>query len=213
MQLDLLRREITIKLVYYGPPFSGKTTNLQALESLVAPEIRGPLLSVDTKGDRTILFDLLPVQIEAGRGVQIRLKLYTVPGQVIHRATRALILQGADGVAFIADSQRTQLQANRASFLDLRANLKERGVDPASIPMVIQFNKRDLPNIISDEEIDALALKSPEPIHKAIAAQGEGVRETLYTLFELTWKKLNMQHQIEERLEIEQNQVLSSIAK
>jgi signal recognition particle receptor subunit beta len=211
LQLDFKQRELTIKLVYYGPALSGKTTNLQAIHELVAPESRGRLMTLETKDDRTLFFDLLPLTVQAGRGLQIRVKLFTVPGQVIHNATRRLVLQGADGVAFIADSQRSETNANKAAFLNLRQNLQENGLDPAKMPLVIQFNKRDMPDIRSDAELDEMAKKGREPVFKAVALRGQGVTETLVGLFELTWKSLDAQHQLGAKFGVDQAQLLAEV--
>jgi hypothetical protein len=199
LQLDFKARELTIKLVYYGPALSGKTTNLQAIHRLVAPDVAGRLMTLETQDDRTLFFDLLPLSLTGSRGLQVRVKLFTVPGQVIHNATRRLVLQGADGVVFVADSQRAETKANAASFVNLRQNLTEHGIEPASMPLVIQFNKRDLPEIRTDEEIDALAARGKEPVYKATALRGNGVLETLMGLLELTWRNLEAQHQLSEK--------------
>lgn len=211
MQLDFKQRELTVKLVYYGPALSGKTTNLQAIHELVAPELRGRLMTLETKDDRTLFFDLLPLSVVAGRGVQIRIKLFTVPGQVIHNATRRLVLQGADGVAFIADSQRSETKSNAAAFVNLRQNLVENGLDPAKVPLVIQFNKRDAPDIRTDAEIDALATKGKEPVFKAVALRGQGVIETLLGLIEITWKRLEEEHRLSEKFGVESEQLLEDL--
>jgi signal recognition particle receptor subunit beta len=211
LQLDFKQRELTIKLVYYGPALSGKTTNLQAIHELVAAESRGRLMTLETKDDRTLFFDLLPLTVQAGKGLQIRVKLFTVPGQVIHNATRRLVLQGADGVAFIADSQRSETAANKAAFLNLRQNLQDNGLDPAKMPLVIQFNKRDMPDIRSDAELDEMAKKGSEPVFKAIALRGQGVLETLVGLFELTWRSLEQQHQVGEKFGVDQAQLLADV--
>lgn len=211
MQLDFKARELTIKLVYYGPALSGKTTNLQSVHQLVAPDVAGRLMTLETKDDRTLFFDLLPLTLSASKGLQVRVKLFTVPGQVIHNATRRLVLQGADGVAFIADSQRSETKANSASFLDLRQNLKENGIDPGSMPLVIQFNKRDLPDIRSDEELDALAERGNEPVFKAVAVRGAGVLETLLGLMEITWRNLEAEHQLAEKFGVHTDPLLAEL--
>ena len=211
MQLDFKQKELTVKLVYYGPALSGKTTNLQAIHELVAPELRGRLMTLETKDDRTLFFDLLPLSVTAGRGVQIRIKLFTVPGQVIHNATRRLVLQGADGVVFIADSQRSETKSNAAAFVNLRQNLTENGLDPAKVPLVIQFNKRDAPDIRSDAEIDTMAAKGKEPVFKAVALRGQGVIETLLGLIEITWRRLETEHQLSEKFGVESDQLLDDL--
>jgi signal recognition particle receptor subunit beta len=211
VQLDFKARELTVKLVYYGPALSGKTTNLQAVHELVSPEARGRLMTLETKDDRTLFFDLLPLSVQAGRGLSIRLKLFTVPGQVIHDATRRLVLQGADGVAFIADSQRAETKANQVAFVNLRQNLTDNGIDPAAMPLVIQFNKRDLPDVRTDEEIDALAKKGTEPVFKASALRGRGVLETLMGLIEVTWTKLEREHRFSEKFGVESEALLGEL--
>lgn len=212
MQLDFKARELTIKLVYYGPALSGKTTNLQAIHQLVAPDVAGRLMTLETKDDRTLFFDLLPLSLSTNRGLQVRLKLFTVPGQVIHNATRRLVLQGADGIVFVADSQRAETQANARSFLNLRQNLTDGGIDPASVPLVIQFNKRDLPDIRTDEEIGALAARGREPVYKAIAVRGVGVVETLLGLFEITWRHLEAEHRLSEKFGVSAGSLLAEIS-
>ncbi len=191
MQIDFERKEIQLKIVYYGPALSGKTTNLVHIHRICAPSNRGRLMTLETKDDRTLFFDLLPMHFESESGLSIAIKLFTVPGQVIHNATRKLVLQGADAVAFIADSQSAELGNNQESFLNLKDNLKENGLNLKSMPLAIQFNKRDLPGIRSDEEIDALASKGREPVFKAIATQGTGVVETLIGLMRITWERLD----------------------
>lgn len=210
MQLDFKTRELQVKLVYYGPALSGKTTNLQALHKLVADDARGRLMALETRDDRTLFFDLLPLSFSA-ENLHVRVKLFTVPGQVIHNATRKLVLQGADGVAFIADSQRRHAKANTEAFVNLRENLTENGFDIRTMPMVIQFNKRDLGDVRSDREIDQLAAQGREPVFKAIATQGVGVPETFLGLFELTWKDIERKHQLSTKFGIDENLLLDAI--
>jgi len=211
MQVDFAAKELTVKLVYYGPALSGKTSNLRAIHWLATSETCGELMTLETKNDRTLFFDLLPIAIDSDSGLRVRLKLFTVPGQVMHDATRRLVLQAADGVAFIADSQRSETDANRDSFLNLKRNLEEIGIDPATIPMVIQFNKRDLENIRSDEELDNLAAHSREPIYKAVATRGYGVMQTLRGLVETTWSRLEQEHQIEDKFGISGHRFMHEI--
>jgi signal recognition particle receptor subunit beta len=200
--VDLQQRELTIKLVYYGPALSGKTTNLRRLHERVAAATgRGQLMSLDTYADRTLFFDLLGIVFRAS-GMSVRIRLYTVPGQVIHDATRRLVLQGADGVAFVADSRIAETRLNQASFENLKQNLRENGVDPARVPLVIQFNKRDLDGIRPDAELDRLAAAGRDPIYKASALRGEGVLETFLGLAERTWRSLEAQHGFEQRIGI-----------
>jgi hypothetical protein len=196
VQIDFSAREMTIKLVYYGPALSGKTTNLQALHSLTTDQTRGRLMTLDTRDDRTLFFDLLPLTFRSEQNFSVRLKLFTVPGQVIHASTRKMVLQGADGVAFIADSQLAETRNNSLAFRDLRNNLKEAGVELSTMPLVIQYNKRDLPNIRSDAEITQLARQGKEPVFCAIASQAEGVLETFVGLLLLTWRTLQATHDL-----------------
>ena len=211
MQLDFKARELTVKLVYYGPALSGKTTNLQAIHRLVSPETSGRLMTLETRDDRTLFFDLLPLSFAVGNGLQVRIKLFTVPGQVIHNATRRLVLQVADGVASIADSQKNETKANQAAFLNMQENLVENGLDPDKCPIVIQFNKRDMPNVRTDEEIDRLAQRGKEPVFKAIATRGVGVMETFYGLLELTWRMLERDHQLHAKFGIDPEAFLSEV--
>lgn len=211
MQLDFKARELTLKLVYYGPALSGKTTNLQAIHRLVTSDTCGRLMTLETRDDRTLFFDLLPLTFDAGAGLQVRIKLFTVPGQVIHNATRRLVLQGADGVAFIADSQKAETKANQTAFMDMQANLSELGMDPERVPLVVQFNKRDLPNIRTDEEIDRMASKSPEPVYKAVALRGTGVIETFLGLLDLTWMHLEGEHSLQEKFDLDPHKFLGDV--
>jgi signal recognition particle receptor subunit beta len=213
VQLDFAQREVTIKLVYYGPAMSGKTTNLQKLHARVAEQSRGRLMMLDTHADRTLFFDLLPIHFRSEGGLSIKLKLYTVPGQVIHNATRKVVLQSADGVAFIADSQTAEKKHNNESFANLRENLREHGADPDTMPMVIQFNKRDLDAslIRSDEDIARLALKGREPVFKASALRGEGVLPTFLGLARLTWDDLERKYQLADKFGITAEQFLGQL--
>jgi len=213
VQLDFVARELTIKLVYYGPALSGKTSNLQALHRLTSDTSRGRLMTLETRDDRTLFFDLLPLSFKAEGDLSLRIKLFTVPGQVIHASTRRLVLQGADGVAFIADSQLSETEANRASFVDLKTNLKDNGLELRKMPLVIQFNKRDLPTIRADEEIADLAKHGREPVYKAIATQGPGVLETFLGLVTLTWSRLDAEHDFSKKFRVRSESFVASLAK
>lgn len=213
MQLDFQARELTVKLVFYGPALSGKTTNLQALHRLLNPEGRGRLMTLETKDDRTLFFDLLPLSFSTAAGLTVRIKLFTVPGQVIHNSTRKLVLQGADGVAFIADSQIQEVRANQASFKDLRKNLRDNNIDPGKMPLVIQYNKRDLPNIRSEEEIARMAAQGKERTYLAIATRGTGVLETFMGLTEATWERLQAEHNLKDRFGLDHRMVMQDLLK
>ena len=186
-------REITCKIVYYGPGRSGKTTNLHYIYGQVPEDRKGKMVSLATQTDRTLFFDFLPLDLGTISGFTTRFQLYTVPGQVYYQATRKLVLQGADGVVFVADSQARQLQENVESFQDLHQNLAEQDVDPRSIPLVIQYNKQDLPKdlILSTEELaDAINFRGV-PDYAADALHGPGVFETLRGISELVLRRLS----------------------
>ncbi|HET7233510.1 MAG TPA: GTPase domain-containing protein [Longimicrobium sp.] len=184
-------REITSKIVYYGPGRSGKTTNLQYIYGQVPEERRGRMVSLATETDRTLFFDFLPLDLGTISGFQTRFQLYTVPGQVYYDATRKLVLQGADGVVFVADSQRAQSGENIESFRNLQVNLLEQGVDPRQIPIVLQYNKRDLPDVMSLEELDDLLNYRGLPRYEARALAGTGVFDTLRGISEQVLRRLS----------------------
>ena len=218
MQINFGGREIALKLVYYGPALSGKTTNLKSLHELTSEGSRGRLMTLETKDDRTLFFDMLPLTLRAetsrsSGGMTLRIKVFTVPGQVLHSSTRRLVLQGADGVAFIADSQKSETEHNAASFLDMRQNLQDLGLNLKQLPMVIQFNKRDMDRVRSDEEIGVLASRGREPVFKASAVQGKGVLETFFGLLYVTWAKLDGEHKLAQMLGIESNALLPLAAR
>lgn len=214
MQLDFRTRELTIKLVYYGPALSGKTTNLQALHRVVDRDATGRLMTLDTKDDRTLFFDLLPLNFKAKSGVSVRVKVFTVPGQAIHASTRRLVVQGADGVVFVADSQHNETQNNTTAFLDLKSNLEANGLTLKSMPVVIQFNKRDMPaeRIRSNAELEELARRGREPVYLAVATQGAGVVESFIGLLQLTWQSLNDQHEFDRKFGFEPGAFVQMVA-
>ncbi len=209
--VDIQRREITLKLVYYGPAMSGKTTNLQQLHRKMMGYTEGDLVSLDTRDDRTLFFDLLPLQLSTRGGFSIKIKMFTVPGQVIHNTTRKIVLQGADGVAFIADSRVSETRANNEAFANLRQNLRDNDIAWDDIAVVIQLNKRDLPGIRSDEEVEKIKAKGREPVFTAVAIDGIGVAETFLGLAEATWDKLSARHELEERFGLARGELLSAL--
>lgn len=216
VQLNFAAREVALKLVYYGPALSGKTTNLKALHELTRADSRGRLMTLETKDDRTLFFDMLPLvfKADASEGaMNLRVKVFTVPGQVVHASTRRLVLQGADAVAFIADSQIAETENNAAAFLDLRENLKGLGRSMRDVPLVIQFNKRDLPNVRSDAEIDQLARQGKEPVYKGSAVRGVGVIECFFGLLERAWRKLDREHDLTSKLHIQPDVFLAKAAE
>lgn len=185
-----LSRELVFKIVYYGPGLGGKTTTLEYLHASTKPEHRGKLVSLATPVDRTLYFDFLPVRLPPMRGMSIRLQLFTVPGQVYFNATRKLVLTGADGIVFVADSQHERADANLESFENLKDNLKEQGYNIDTIPYVIQYNKRDLPNAMTVDELRAMLNYKRVPDFEATASSGEGVFETLKSIAKLVLVEL-----------------------
>ena len=184
-------REITCKIVYYGPGRSGKTTNLQHIHAQLPEARRGRMVSLATEADRTLFFDYLPLDLGSISGFQVRFQLYTVPGQVYYDSTRKLVLQGADGVVFVADSQPTRREENVDSFRNLHDNLLEQGVDPRSLPICLQFNKRDLPDALPTTELSRALNYRGLREYEASATEGKGVFDTLRGISELVLEKLN----------------------
>jgi signal recognition particle receptor subunit beta len=213
VQFDHSRREIILRVVFYGPGLSGKTTNLQMIHRLLDPQSRGRLMSLDTADDRTLFFDLLPVFFHSKGGFKVKIKLYTVPGQIMHQATRRIVMTGADGVVFIADSQRSEAKANTDAWKSMFENLKENGLDTETVPIVIQFNKRDLPNTRTEEELEQIRHNSKEPVFSAVAIRGEGVLETLFALLQLMFRNLNRQYEFESKFGLSESEFLRAIFK
>jgi signal recognition particle receptor subunit beta len=171
--------EITLKLVYYGPGLCGKTTNLEKIHGDSKLQNKGKLLSMSTETDRTLFFDFMPMELGTVRGQKIRVQLYTVPGQVFYNATRKLVLRGADGVVFVADSQSSMRESNIASLVNLRENLRINRLDPDKIPIVYQYNKRDLPDVDPVDVMTDYLKPGAGPVTEAAAIENRGVRETL----------------------------------
>ena len=183
--INYASREINCKIVYYGPGLCGKTTNLQFIYQKTAPESKGKMISLATETERTLFFDFLPLSLGEIRGFKTRFHLYTVPGQVFYDASRKLILKGVDGVVFVADSQEERIDANIESLENLRINLKEQGYDLDKLPYIIQYNKRDLPGVMSVEELRRELNTTNVPEFEASASTGEGVFETLKAVAKL----------------------------
>ncbi len=177
--INYAAKEINCKIVYYGPGLGGKTTNLQHIFNKTAPDRRGKMISLATEADRTLFFDFLPLDLGTIRGFTTRFHLYTVPGQVFYDASRKLILKGVDGVVFVADSQVDRMEANIESIRNLEENLEEHGFDLKTIPYALQFNKRDLPNVMPVDEMYRMLNYKREPTFVGIATQGVGVFDTL----------------------------------
>jgi len=184
-------KEINAKLVYYGAGLSGKTTNLESIYEAVPDTSRGKMVSMKTQSDRTLFFDLLPLDLGEIMGFKTRFLLYTVPGQVFYNATRKLVLKGADAIVFVADSEVGKMEENKESLANLKANLAEYGLNLDSIPWVIQYNKRDLPNVYSLDELNAdLNPGGKVPFFEAVATQGKGVFETFRGISHLLMEKV-----------------------
>ncbi len=194
---NYVTKEITLKVVYYGPGLSGKTTNLQYLYSVLDPTSRGKFISLATESDRTLFFDFLPVELGKIKDFSVRFQLYTVPGQIRYNATRKLVLKGADAVVFVADSQKDMREQNIESFSNMRENLLSNNLDPESIPIVLQFNKRDLPNALSEEELNSdLNAKGYQTI-ETVAVDGKGVEETFRLITKILLKDMVRKHKVE----------------
>jgi signal recognition particle receptor subunit beta len=170
-------------------------------------------MTLETRDDRTLFFDLLPLTFKNQGSLAVRLKVFTVPGQVIHASTRRLVVQGADGIAFIADSRVSETQHNAESFMDLKQNLKEHGLALRSMPLIIQFNKRDMPAVRSDEEIAQLAAQGREPVYMAIATRGLGVVESFIGLLHLTWSALDAEHELDRKFGFDSKAFLGQVAQ
>ncbi|MGD0567819.1 MAG: ADP-ribosylation factor-like protein [Candidatus Sulfotelmatobacter sp.] len=177
--INFAAREINCKIVYYGAGLGGKTTNLQVIYQKTAEQQKGKMISLATETERTLFFDFLPLDLGSVRGFKTRIHLYTVPGQVFYDASRKLILRGVDGIVFVADSQEQRMDANVEALENLMSNLKEHGYDFNKIPYVLQLNKRDLPNILSPDDLNKELRKKNEAVIEAVAFQGTGVFETL----------------------------------
>ena len=189
VSINYSAREVCCKIVYYGPGLSGKTTNLQYVHGKVPTTTRGDLISLATEADRTLYFDFLPINIGTINGFQAKFQLYTVPGQVYYNATRKLVLRGVDGVVFVADSQPDKMDENVESLANLVDNLQEYGYDLNELPMVLQYNKRDLPNVLSVEELNNRLNTRNLPYYEASAVTGGGVFDTLKLIIKLVLEK------------------------
>lgn len=204
---------LTLKLVFYGPALSGKTTNLMRLHDMLRPDLKGEMMTLETKNDRTLFFDLLPLGIRAPSGLLIKFKLYTVPGQVAHDSTRKAVLSRADGVVFVADSQQAQGLNNAESFENLADNAARVGLDFMTLPLVVQFNKRDLPNIVSEEEVQSRWSATPWPLVFASAMQGDGVIETFERLLARVYDDLDRKFDLAGQHQLTQQAFVDAAAR
>jgi mutual gliding-motility protein MglA len=211
VQFNQESREITVKVVYYGPALSGKTTNLQALFQKIDPKVRGRLMTLDTKDDRTLFFDMMPVFFKTKSGVKVKLKLYTVPGQVMHESTRRIVLQGSDAVAFVADSRRGEAGSTLAYWNNMLKNLEANGLDYRTLPIVIQLNKRDLPDSRGEQDLEDLRRVIQPPVVPAVAIRGEGVVETLHTVLQRCYRNLDRSFGLEAKWQVPEKEFLGQI--
>lgn len=188
--INMAKREINCKIVYYGIGLSGKTTNLHFIHKTVSPRDVGDMVSIDTETERTLYFDLLPLELGRVHGFQIRFQLYTVPGQVLYQQTRLSVLKGADCVVFVADSQANKLQENVESWNELNEQLRRMGRNPGEFPLVMQWNKRDLPNVLPVNVLEQYLNPYRAPSFEAVAVRGRGVIESLRVAINSTLRRL-----------------------
>jgi signal recognition particle receptor subunit beta len=205
VQFNTGQRELTLKFVYYGPGLSGKTTNLRALYQRIQPTLRGHLMTLDTADDRTLFFDTLPLIFRAGN-LKVKLKMFTVPGQVMHNSTRRIVLQGADAIAFIADSQPSKRQENYKY-------LKMNGLSIESLPNVVQWNKKDLGDASTDEAIVKMKLEGRQPVYEAVAVRGEGVLETFLGLVSLTFENIDKVYHLSDKLGLDRRAFVEEVRR
>jgi len=189
--INVFSKEINCKIVYYGPGLCGKTTNLQYIYNKTSPDAKGKLITLNTEQERTLFFDFLPLSLGNIKGFKTRFHLYTVPGQVFYDASRKLILKSVDGIIFVADSQIDRMEANIESLDNLRINLSSYGYNLDKIPYVIQYNKRDLPNVVPLEELKLILNPKGVPDFEAVSTTGVGVFETLKAIAKLVLINLN----------------------
>lgn len=205
-QVDFNERQLTLKLVYFGPPLSVKTTNLRALHDKVDALNRGRMMTLETRDDRTLFFDLLPVFFRSN-GLSFRIKVYTVPGQPMHEGTRRVVLQGADAVVFVAHSSPDHQDANRESWAGLGRNLAELGV---RVPIVVQYNKRDLPDRVDLDTADRFG-EPGRTLHPATAVTGEGVLPTFFAVLGAAWDALDPMFKLSERFGVARDDFMRTV--
>jgi signal recognition particle receptor subunit beta len=211
VQVNAEAREIHLKVVYYGPALSGKTTNLQSLYQKMDPKVRGRLMTLDTKDDRTLFFDMMPVFFRTQAGVKVKLKLYTVPGQVMHESTRRIVLQGTDAIAFVADSRRAETASTLAYWQNMLKNLGANGLDWRTLPIVIQMNKRDLEDARTEAELGDLRAEIQPPVVPAVAIRGDGVVETLHAVLTLCYRGVDREIGLEAKWKLPEREFIDKI--
>jgi len=190
--INYSKKEISAKIVYYGPSLCGKTTNIQSIYASIKPDQKGKLVSLATEADRTLFFDFLPIEIANIRGFKTRLHFYTVPGQVYYNSTRRAVLTGVDGIVFVADSQRDKMEENIESFNNLEENLNYYGKSIKNIPLIIQYNKRDLPDVLPVPEMNQILNPDGYSYSESVATTGEGVLQTLTEITKMVLKHIEM---------------------
>ena len=210
-EYDAQAKRLTMKIVYYGPALSGKTTNLMRLHDILDPENCGDFMSFETKGDRTLFFDFLPLMVRTAEGLRVKIKLYTVPGQVAHDATRKAVLSRADGVVFVADSQVNQSISNFESFDNLEKNAERVGLDFEHLPLIIQFNKRDLADIVSEQEVRDRWAPTGLPVVFSSALRGRGIRRTFLTALQSVYRRLDGIYELKTRHRLLEEDMLAVI--
>ncbi len=210
-EYDDEKKRLIIKVVYYGPALSGKTTNITRLHDLLDPELKGEMMILETKDDRTLFFDMLPLGVKTKTGMLIKLKLFTVPGQVAHDSTRKAVLSRADGVVFVADSQLNQKVNNANSFENLADNANKVGLDFENMAIVIQYNKRDLPEIESEDIVLKRWSKMPWPVVFASALPGDGVLETFKTLLGQIYTRVDDEFNLCNEHSLTENDFISGV--
>lgn len=204
---------LNLKIVFYGPALSGKTTNLMQLHSQLAPERMGELMVLETKDDRTLFFDMLPIGLRSSEGLDLRLKLYTVPGQVQHDSTRKAVLSRADGILFVADSQPNQQDNNAIAFGNLEENLEKVGLDIETLPIAIQFNKRDMAGVVPEEELQRRWAETPwSPLQMASALHGQGVVESFRVLLDRLYSVTDQEFCLQGKHGIDRNEFVNRLS-
>jgi signal recognition particle receptor subunit beta len=211
-EYDEAAARLTFKLVYYGPAQGGKTTNLAALHDLLGSQMKGEMMTLETHGDRTLFFDLLPLGFRAPSGLLIKARLFTVPGQVAHDSTRKAVLSRADGIVFVADSQLTQETNNAESFKNLSDNCGRVGIDFERVPLVVQFNKRDLPAIVAEDVIRARWTGARWPLFFSSAIHGRGVTETYRALLTATYRHHEREYELVTRHGLNEDAFVQGLA-
>ncbi|MFT6734243.1 MAG: GTPase SAR1 family protein [Polaribacter sp.] len=204
---------LTLKIVYYGPALSGKTTNLIALHDLLQPSFKGDMQILETKDDRTLFFDLFPLGLRTSDNTLIKLKIYTVPGQVVHNSTRKAVLSRCDGIVFVADSQLNQSENNAESFNNLAQNIRLLGLNLKTLPLFVQFNKRDLPAIESIENIEKRWSETPWQVQYASALNKDGVYETFIKLLELVYRSVDKDYHLMDNYKLTESSFIQQLTK